>query len=400
MHDQPGCFLGLRAIRSVVMIGTLAVVACGTDGGDGGQPVPNAQQTQSDTVQCQPECTDMECGDDGCGGQCGKCPSAAPFCIEAKCLQTRPSPKSLIVDGPVLKGPTIGFGKTPVSSLRRVIEIKPDAPVPNLLFGTGYLMRDDTDSETAYLAFAVRNVGTTTRCFIKLEQAAWRDASGNIIGPKPDLDYTYVEGPAVANLKSVSTNTCLAPGQTGEVLGLRVHSDEDKTAYFSNVASFTFQTASGSTKNAATTSANVTPSTYSVSKKGLFQELQVTFGNSGFSAAVIPKFATAKAVLLHDDGSPLMWTFLWFEDSPMPMEAQPLPAGESIVVGNNTVQYDGISSRLRAAVKFEDLAVPPPPPPPLPPMGLVGAARTAWMQDINQQRIRLQHAAWLATQQP
>ncbi len=34
---------------------------------------------------CVPDCQAKECGDDGCGGQCGKCPKAAPLCVEGKC---------------------------------------------------------------------------------------------------------------------------------------------------------------------------------------------------------------------------------------------------------------------------------------------------------------------------
>jgi hypothetical protein len=34
---------------------------------------------------CVPQCTGKECGDDGCGGQCGACPAAAPTCSAGVC---------------------------------------------------------------------------------------------------------------------------------------------------------------------------------------------------------------------------------------------------------------------------------------------------------------------------
>ena len=34
---------------------------------------------------CLPDCDFDECGDDGCGGSCGTCPEAAPFCNEGLC---------------------------------------------------------------------------------------------------------------------------------------------------------------------------------------------------------------------------------------------------------------------------------------------------------------------------
>jgi hypothetical protein len=34
---------------------------------------------------CEPTCEGKECGNDGCGGNCGNCPLAAPYCMENKC---------------------------------------------------------------------------------------------------------------------------------------------------------------------------------------------------------------------------------------------------------------------------------------------------------------------------
>lgn len=34
---------------------------------------------------CAPSCVGLECGDDGCGGQCGSCPAAAPQCVGGFC---------------------------------------------------------------------------------------------------------------------------------------------------------------------------------------------------------------------------------------------------------------------------------------------------------------------------
>ena len=35
---------------------------------------------------CEPVCEEwQECGDNGCGGDCGRCPEAAPWCVEDLC---------------------------------------------------------------------------------------------------------------------------------------------------------------------------------------------------------------------------------------------------------------------------------------------------------------------------
>jgi hypothetical protein len=38
--------------------------------------------------QCIPQCIDIECGDDGCGGLCGPCPQVAPYCVVNQCAVT------------------------------------------------------------------------------------------------------------------------------------------------------------------------------------------------------------------------------------------------------------------------------------------------------------------------
>jgi hypothetical protein len=47
----------------------VTLFACGTDQGDG-------------EANCLVVCGERECGDDGCGGECGRCPMAAPICGE------------------------------------------------------------------------------------------------------------------------------------------------------------------------------------------------------------------------------------------------------------------------------------------------------------------------------
>ena len=67
---------------------------CGDDGcgGECGR-CPNAAPFCNDGVceqVCEPDCDGRECGDDGCGDSCGECPGAAPFCIEFLCNTEEP----------------------------------------------------------------------------------------------------------------------------------------------------------------------------------------------------------------------------------------------------------------------------------------------------------------------
>lgn len=40
------------------------------------------------TIPCESDCEGKECGDDGCGASCGDCPAAAPYCVEFLCSVT------------------------------------------------------------------------------------------------------------------------------------------------------------------------------------------------------------------------------------------------------------------------------------------------------------------------
>ncbi len=62
---------------------------CGPDGcgGECGKCPAAAPECKAGfcTVPCDPDCEGKECGPDGCGGECGKCPAAAPFCVDSVC---------------------------------------------------------------------------------------------------------------------------------------------------------------------------------------------------------------------------------------------------------------------------------------------------------------------------
>ncbi len=47
---------------------------------------------------CDPDCTDKACGDDGCGGECGPCPGAQDACVDFACVC---QPTCLTADGAV-----------------------------------------------------------------------------------------------------------------------------------------------------------------------------------------------------------------------------------------------------------------------------------------------------------
>jgi len=73
-----------------------ATCACGNPGGwcidrelccPTGQTCRKAVDGTSPNSCCTPECTDKQCGDDGCGGSCGTCDEAFNFtCVDGLCV--------------------------------------------------------------------------------------------------------------------------------------------------------------------------------------------------------------------------------------------------------------------------------------------------------------------------
>src|SRR5687768_12951258 len=66
----------------------LALLLLACDGRRVVSPRPPGQPRDAgttDTGSCTASCTNKECGDDGCGGSCGSCPLAAPFCVQNTC---------------------------------------------------------------------------------------------------------------------------------------------------------------------------------------------------------------------------------------------------------------------------------------------------------------------------
>ena len=72
---------------------------------------------------CATDCTDKECGDDGCGGSCGECGEGL-VCQWGKCLDTTAATYKLIPAGEFIMGSPDGSGATPAEKCRSAQEIQ------------------------------------------------------------------------------------------------------------------------------------------------------------------------------------------------------------------------------------------------------------------------------------
>ena len=74
-HDE-GFSVGQPCIAGIGLCAVEGTLVCKTDGAS----------TDCSAEPLEPDCTDKECGDNGCGGQCGQCPGPNYLCIAASCV--------------------------------------------------------------------------------------------------------------------------------------------------------------------------------------------------------------------------------------------------------------------------------------------------------------------------
>jgi hypothetical protein len=79
-------------LRTMLICLSLVVVMLGcskndttSSGSDALELLAGFELQNDGAAICAPECPGKECGGDGCGGVCGKCPTATPFCQDGQC---------------------------------------------------------------------------------------------------------------------------------------------------------------------------------------------------------------------------------------------------------------------------------------------------------------------------
>lgn len=180
-------------------------------------------------ANCIPNCSGKQCGDDGCGDKCGKCAVATPNCTAGTCVAAA-SATELIVAGAVLAGQAVGSGAADVSALRKVVPVVVQTPSADFQFGSAFVMRQTSSDESAYVSIAIKNLSKSAICFVEIDGVAWLDQKGGILAQS---SLTFAES-SHQNLVApkVTTDTCLAPGETGDVTLIEAAFGADSPAYY------------------------------------------------------------------------------------------------------------------------------------------------------------------------
>jgi hypothetical protein len=278
----------------------------------------------------------------GDGARCNTADDRGPRCTyPASCSESicrLPAPDRACGAAPnnqaeVLGGP-IGDGTMPATSLRKTIttNVEGGAPAP-LAITAAYALGPGRNLR--YLV-AVENRGAEAWCEIRAQTVTLRDRAGAVVatdGIEPGL--TGSMG-IVGGGRWV--NSCVAPGETGFILGIVLA--PGMMDLFASTERIDF--ALRARVPGMPAPARVVPIAYTWSGS----RIAVTFRNDGTTAM---RFGMFTKYIVGDAAGPLSWNFL-----DAPMAGFVLAPGQTVVLGA-LAPFSGTANRLRA---FADLAGP------------------------------------------
>jgi len=237
-----------------------------------------------------------------------------------------------------LTGGQVGSGHYIAAQLRAAIPASLQSAHASLELGQAYKARSTVDTTGVYWMVSVTNAGDEPLCNISAGGQTYLDAAGNAI-PYAGSTVAKLYG-NVGNTSTGSDCTCLAPGESGWLLGYLA-------ADFDTLAALRFSYLADGGTAVTNPEARIIPQSYSYSTADTY-DLQIPIENTGTWAGRLR--SRVVAVLLYSDGTPQFWTNVnWFTDDGGIMEV----GGGNILFGN--LQYDGAVAMMQVFVDFEDL---------------------------------------------
>jgi hypothetical protein len=248
-----------------------------------------------------------------------------------------------------IEGPPVGDGLEDTSRLRKKLTARLIAPNPMLELGDAYLTRDSTDGIGVDFIAEVRFLGPGTACFLRAIDIAWLTADGALADPEREI--SYVHGSVAVAGGRTSTSTCLTAGDLGYIIDLRI-SPRGQSLYDQTAAvelRFDPSWIPGSKPPAS-----VHATSYVNCQE--FRQIEVALESRGPEPAVFEQDSLGRYLLFDDGGAPLSWGFLATRRG-----LGRYPPGQ-VIVGGDTLFFDGTSRRMRMLADFSfSLFIPAPP---------------------------------------
>jgi hypothetical protein len=112
----------------------------------------------------------------------------------------------------------LGSGTTPNARLRKPLALRVVGAPRDLVAGPAILSRYAPDAQSLHSIFVrLENTGSRRRCFVRAEGLRLFDDAGELVGHDPTA---YLTGSVGVSASGYTTTACLAPGESGYLLGL------------------------------------------------------------------------------------------------------------------------------------------------------------------------------------
>ncbi len=245
----------------------------------------------------------------------------------------------------VLRGDALGRGVADTGQLRKIVPVRLDSSVTDFIAEKAYIAREGAADEKIRVIVPVRNVGSRFQCFVQLKGIVFRDVNGRNLAID---DTDFVEGSV--GRSTLSTNTCLAPGEAGYSLMIEI--PENGARLFSDTRSIDVLGVSVSPDRFEPETTRVLPRSYVV-VSSTSRDYLINVENLG-DRDVIVNTGGMSAVILDDGGFPLFWDFLRFPD-----EQENLANGGALLrVGASLKllaesKFGGVADKVRPIINFD-----------------------------------------------
>ncbi|HGG60055.1 MAG TPA: hypothetical protein ENK26_09105 [Gammaproteobacteria bacterium] len=245
----------------------------------------------------------------------------------------------------VLRGGVIGRGVANSSRLRKIVPVRLDSGISGFVADKAYIARQGSADETIRVVIPVKNTGSRFECRIALKGIIFRGAAGANLAID---DKDFVEGSV--GRATTSTNTCLGPGEAGYSLLIEI--PENGVRLFSETASIDVLGIDVSSDRFEPETTRVLPRSYVVINSDS-RDYLVTVDNLGGRDVILDSVGQS-VVILDNEGLPLDWDFLRFQDE----QEEGARIGALLAVGSSIKllafsKFGGVSDSIRPIVNFD-----------------------------------------------
>lgn len=246
----------------------------------------------------------------------------------------------------VLSGGQLGAGTSANAQVSKALQVTVSGD-PRFQVVSAQISRETATSENGWVAFRVKNVGTTLECFVSTQALLYSDASSLTVR---DAGSAFVNGTVARVNGTTTTGTCLGPGEEGFMIDIALGSDTPN--FYSRTTSAQL---AWTTQTFTTTSVRgrLIPQQYSSTVSAGYTNVTVDFLNDG-PVAVTRTNGLGLLIPLDAAGRGLMFGFLNYASG---TGAGTIDAGATDVIGAPYYDFPGSAFATYARVdEFADCA--------------------------------------------